>query len=247
MTTPDQIEDHRAALAYVDDWVAHLRSERAAIEQGEGEAADDWFHEHLNGMILIANTMAEDLARDFMTAQRRGWYRSKPAALRMRGQLAQLAELQTIFYPTRRGPQLAADGLHKWVWNSALDLWSDGHHRSAVQTAAASIETHLQLKLGRHDVSGADLARQAFMLAGPKPEKPRLRLPGVPPEQTQRYASAHDGAANFGAGCFMGIRNWAAHTADEADEQVALEYLAALSVFARWVDDAEVVTDGEDS
>ena len=43
---------------------------------------------------------------------------------------------------------------------------------------------------------------------------------------------------------FAGIRNVAAHTVaeTEADEQHALEQLAAVSVLARWVDDARVVT-----
>ncbi len=43
---------------------------------------------------------------------------------------------------------------------------------------------------------------------------------------------------------FAGIRNVVSHTLaeTEADEQRALEQLAAVSVLARWVDHAELVT-----
>jgi hypothetical protein len=42
-------------------------------------------------------------------------------------------------------------------------------------------------------------------------------------------------------GIFAGIRNPLTHEAGiELDEQVALEYLAALSILARWVDDSTV-------
>lgn len=40
----------------------------------------------------------------------------------------------------------------------------------------------------------------------------------------------------------MAIRNLATHDLNEPDEQVALEQLAALSVLARWIDDAKVKT-----
>ncbi|MYE68281.1 MAG: hypothetical protein F4236_09205, partial [Acidimicrobiia bacterium] len=48
------------------------------------------------------------------------------------------------------------------------------------------------------------------------------------------WRSAHYGAAHFGRGCAQAIRNLATHRTDDRTEQVALEYLAALSVLARW-------------
>jgi hypothetical protein len=42
------------------------------------------------------------------------------------------------------------------------------------------------------------------------------------------------------AGCFAGIRNPASHEhGDDWSEQKALEYLAALSILARWIDECE--------
>lgn len=47
----------------------------------------------------------------------------------------------------------------------------------------------------------------------------------------------------FADGVFAGIRNPLSHEAErELSEQEALEYLAALSVLARWVDRSEVET-----
>jgi hypothetical protein len=47
----------------------------------------------------------------------------------------------------------------------------------------------------------------------------------------------------FGAGCFEGIRNPAAHEHGLIlSEQVALEQLAAFSLLARWIEECEVET-----
>lgn len=46
---------------------------------------------------------------------------------------------------------------------------------------------------------------------------------------------------NLAEGVFAGIRNPLSHESDqELTEQEALEYLASLSVLARWVDDSSV-------
>jgi hypothetical protein len=99
-----------------------------------------------------------------------------------------------------------------------------------------------QERLGRRDVSGSKLMGEAFSLESPASGRSRLRFPGEPDPRSETYRSRHLGAMHFGQGCFEGIRNWAAHSIDTADEQVALEYLAALSVLARWVDQCEVLS-----
>jgi hypothetical protein len=48
---------------------------------------------------------------------------------------------------------------------------------------------------------------------------------------------------DFGAGCFAAIRNPIGHLPNEEVElsfQQALEQLAALSLLARWIDDAQL-------
>jgi hypothetical protein len=55
------------------------------------------------------------------------------------------------------------------------------------------------------------------------------------------------GAIEFGSGCFRAIRNPVGHLPNdeiEMKEQEALERLAALSLLARFIDDADVETVG---
>ena len=141
------------------------------------------------------------------------------------------------------GPQLSAPRFHPWVWGSARDLWDDGHYREAVQAAATSVEQQTQMKLDSV-VSGATLYSEAFNLKGRTGVR-QLRFDEIKEASTggaftQTWKSAHEGAAFFGRGCSLGIRNLVSHNIDPLPEQVGMEYLAALSVLARWVDDAMV-------
>ncbi len=79
----------------------------------------------------------------------------------------------------------------------------------------------------------------------PRPGHPRLRFDAIEDEQTRD--SMRDGAMNFGAGCFQAIRNPIGHLPNdehELSEQQALERLAAWSLLARWIDEAEIITAG---
>jgi hypothetical protein len=137
-------------------------------------------------------------------------------------------------------PNLPADRLHPWVWDSAKTLWSSQHFRQAVQAAATSINAKLQQKVGRRDLSDAKLIQDALSGSAPEPGKPRLRLPGDPTDES--IQSRQRGALQLGQGCAWVIRNPASHDDEEWDEQIALERLATLSVFARLIDECEVVT-----
>jgi hypothetical protein len=76
---------------------------------------------------------------------------------------------------------------------------------------------------------------QVFDLHDAEWDKPRLRLPGD--RRKASWKSQQEGVRFFGAGCFRAIRNPAAHEEDvDWSEQETLEYLAALSALARWVD-----------
>ena len=136
-------------------------------------------------------------------------------------------------------PHVAAKKLHEWVWSAAASLYDDGHYRQAVESAAVMVDNHLKAKLDRVDASGSDLVTQAFSIKPSEPGHPRLRFKQFDPASDD-WRSAHEGAMHFGRGCMMGIRNLAAHRSDELLEAVAIEQLAALSVLARWIDEAVV-------
>lgn len=97
------------------------------------------------------------------------------------------------------------------------------------------MNARLQQKLERHNSSDTTLRREAFSRDDPAPGRPRLRFPGDRSSETWR--SRQNGGVKFGAGCFEGLRNPAAHEHDlQLPEQVALEQLAAFSVLARPLD-----------
>ncbi|NKR46524.1 restriction endonuclease [Rhodococcus hoagii] len=138
-------------------------------------------------------------------------------------------------------PDLSAAALHPWIWGGASSLWQSGHYREAVGGAIRKLNAETQNKLGRRDVSETDLFKQAFSMDEPKPGKARLRR--LKDDGSDTYRSVQRGAMSLAEGVFAGIRNPLSHEVDqELSEQEALEYLAALSVLARWVDQSDVET-----
>ena len=87
-------------------------------------------------------------------------------------------------------------------------------------------------------MSEADLFKQAFSLDAPKTKAPRLRV--VPDDGSKTYQSVHRGVMAYAEGCYAAIRNPVAHSEGELSEDEGLEQLAALSVLARWVDQAQL-------
>jgi uncharacterized protein (TIGR02391 family) len=139
------------------------------------------------------------------------------------------------------GPALSVSTMHPNVWEASKSLWRSGHYGEAVSAAAKSVNAALQTKVSRRDQSDAKLVGDCFSLNPPQPGVPRLRL--MKDDGSDAYKSVHEGAAFFGRGCFMGIRNVLAHEyGPQADppEEVALHYLAAFSTLARWIDQATV-------
>ena len=174
------------------------------------------------------------------------WVRVLAAAETLVGVIKNARVREQILGPS--GPTLAAEGLHRWVWHAAVDLWAVGAFKPAVNAAAAAVEELTQDKLKRGDLSGAPLYTEAFKVGrvGEEPDGRRLRFPHLDEltedgKRNQSWTSAHQGAMDFGRGCAEGIRNMNAHGTRELPAQEALEYLAALSVLARWVDTARVI------
>ncbi len=140
-------------------------------------------------------------------------------------------------------PEMDAANLHPWAWESGASLWNSGFHYQAVMQAAIQINTETQAKLGRVDVSEVALFNEAFSLSEPKVGAARLRL--AEDDGSRTYENLHRGARAFADGLYTAIRNPGMHTpapADGGEEQIALEQLAAFSLLARWVDQADVAS-----
>jgi uncharacterized protein (TIGR02391 family) len=179
-----------------------------------------------------------------------GWARDRPAkdvefswlrdqASRAKAALQRQAELAEKLGDN--APDMDASNLHPWAWENGTSYWNTGHYHQAVMQAAIRINAETQAKLGRMDVSEVDLFNQAFSLDAPKPEAPRLRL--AKDDGSKTYENLHRGARAFADGLYTAIRNPGMHKPQQSDggeEQLALEQLAAFSLLARWVDQADV-------
>jgi uncharacterized protein (TIGR02391 family) len=151
--------------------------------------------------------------------------------------------------PVRRSrgtktPVPAIDQLHPIVWKEAETRWKTKHRHDAVLAASKAVNAMLQQKVGRNDVSEVKLVQSTFSSNPPSTAEPRLRFPDIADQQTRDSTTA--GVLQFGVGCFMATRNPIGHRPDnehEIAEEEALEQLAAWSLFARWIDRAEVVRD----
>lgn len=253
--------DHRWATAQLQSFVRQIDR---LIEFGEEDMAESIARRESGGInlprITAENLLATDpVMRDIMNAARPGFgdyptpegsltnhadpnywaFKVKPWALRAIGILDLGAEAREHLRPD--SPDLSADQMHPWVWEAAAPMWNAGSTQEAIAAAARSVNARLQQKIGRHDTSDARLCRDAFSLDPPQPGRPRLRAPGDRTSETWR--SRQQGAGQFGAGCFEGIRNPVAHDHGLVlPDQVALEQLAAFSVLARWIDECKVET-----
>jgi hypothetical protein len=202
----------------------------------------------LNPVMRTLINAAQSGLGDYLEPPEEGWsYETpywrdvvKPRALRAMGIHEFGEEARRRMRPD--SPDLTAEQFHPWVWEAAAPLWYAGSRQEAIHAAARSVNARMQQKRGHHDKSDSGLCREFFSLDPPAPGRPRLRFPGYAPSDSTRR-SRQQGAMDFGAGCFEGIRNPAAHKhALVLSEQVALEQLAAFSLLARWIDECEVET-----
>jgi uncharacterized protein (TIGR02391 family) len=138
-------------------------------------------------------------------------------------------------------PHMAADALHPWVWDAAQAQWKSGHYAEAVRAAAVNLNSRLQNKVGRRNLSDKKLVNEAFSDAPATEEHVRLRV--VSKDDSETYKSLQEGVRSFGVGVFMAIRNPLSHLpVEELDisQQEALERLASISLLARWIEGAVV-------
>lgn len=152
------------------------------------------------------------------------------------GAVRDLEEVEMRMTPT--APGLAADTLHPVVWQSAAVIWGTGQYRVAIGQASLALATHIKAR-AMSKLSDRKLVQDVFSPAPPTAERVRLHFPGDKEEDTWR--SRQEGLHLLAQGAYAGIRNISAHEDEEWTEQQALEYLAVLSVCARWAEETEIV------
>lgn len=163
----------------------------------------------------------------------------RDAAQRLLARLHTQDEVDARLGGFDNAPRLSASEFHHVVWGAASTQWELSNYHDAVLDACKIVNSYLQKKVMRDDVSERDLVKQAFSDRAPEQGKRRLRMNSIPDEQTTK--SVQSGVLEFGSGCFGAIRNPLGHRPKDdlpLTEQEALERLAALSLFLRWVDEA---------
>ncbi|MFI6220123.1 TIGR02391 family protein [Nocardia salmonicida] len=165
----------------------------------------------------------------------------RDAAQRLIARLSSHLEVAEKLGGLDNSPRIRASELHPLIWQAASAQWLTGHRHEAVLAAAKQVNSILQTKVSRRDISDLDLVKQAFSKDAPQPQKPRLRYSQVSSDQTAE--SMRRGVMEFGSGCFSAIRNPVSHLPNseiELTEHTALERLCAFSLFARFIDEADL-------
>ena len=126
----------------------------------------------------------------------------RDASSRLLARIASRAEINGLFIEHDDAPKLSASQLHSLVWRAASAQWSTGHRHEAVLAAAKAVNSQLQRKLERRDLSEAKLVREAFSEKPAEPGRPRLRVTGVQDHQTQE--SLRQGVMAFWRRLFSG-------------------------------------------
>ena len=232
------VDMHPNATAFTNAPAWSLSLARLGAPSAYSEAENE-INDSIHAVELIANEVDPKLANAIRARADNMWpyFPCDAACKELVRILSGRVKVARIL--ARSGP-LEAAGLHLWVWQAAESLWRDGHYPAAVERAASRIlDEELADKLGVP--RGASNIEAAFSDKSPTAGSPRLRFSHFPSGSKDWY-NAHQGAMHFGAGCEKAIRNLVTHGGRKPDPQVALEMLAALSVLARWIDEAEVVT-----
>ncbi len=233
-------------LAQLDDFIAattthHVPSPPGVISVGTYQTASTQEEVLKKAQVVeqILDRFVPGWRKLEVDTRRKQWELHREAAIRAREVVRRGEEMRQNLGDD--APEISAAKLHPWVWSVAASLWKSGHYRSAVEDAAKKVNAETQNKLGRRDISETKLFQEAFSLTGAEPGKSRLRR--MKPDQSDTYRSVQRGAMALAEGIYAGIRNAFNHeNPSDIDEQLALEYLAVLSVLARWVDESELET-----
>jgi len=120
--------------------------------------------------------------------------------------------------------------LHPRIGAVCADLYRDGHYRNAVLDASVALVNFVKEKSRRHDLDGAKLMREVF-----SPNAPILAFNDLT-DQTDR--DEQEGMMHLFEGAVLALRNPRAHALSDDSPELALEYIALLSLLAKRVEQA---------
>lgn len=124
--------------------------------------------------------------------------------------------------------------MHPWVTGAADGPFDDGRYRQAVSEAARAIEVRLKMKAELDELTATSLVQRAF-----SSDPAKARLCSQASSRTQRSGPTDSWApSSTGSAACSASANVLTHTDDDLNTQMAPEGLGALSLLARWIDEA---------
>jgi uncharacterized protein (TIGR02391 family) len=118
--------------------------------------------------------------------------------------------------------------LHQRIAAAASELYRDGHYRNAVLDAALALENFVKEKSRRHDLTGSGLMTTVFS------KNDSILAINNLADQTDR--DEQEGIMHLFLGAVLGLRNPRAHALFDDSAELALEYIALLSLLAKIVE-----------
>lgn len=148
--------------------------------------------------------------------------------------LRRLEEKKTDFGPDTVGRARAAfEGLdlHPRIASVCADLYRNGHYRNAVLDASVALVNMVKEKSRRHDLDGAVLMTTVFSKNNP--------MLAFNDRKDRTDEDEQEGMMHLFLGVMLALRNPRAHALPDDSPEMALEYIALISLLAKRLDYAK--------
>jgi uncharacterized protein (TIGR02391 family) len=123
--------------------------------------------------------------------------------------------------------------LHPRIGGVCADLYRDGHYRNAVADASVALVNFVKEKSRRHDLDGAGLMTTVFSKNQP--------ILAFNERRDRTEEDEQEGMMHLFLGAVLALRNPRVHTLLDDSPEMALEYIALISLLAKRVDQAKRV------
>ncbi len=121
--------------------------------------------------------------------------------------------------------------LHPRIGEAARELYGDGHYGQSVLDGSIALVNYVKEKSRRHDLVGASLMSTVL-----SPNKPILAFNGL---SNQMEKDEQEGFMHLFIGAVLALRNPRAHAIFDDSPEIALDYVAFLSLLAKRLDGAK--------
>lgn len=117
---------------------------------------------------------------------------------------------------------------HDEIVRASGELFTNGHYANAVEDACKVLDSFVQLRSGRTDISGTKLMQTVF-----SPNAPILAFNDMLSESDK---SEQQGMMHLFSGVILAIRNPRAHNLIQDDPDQALEYIGLINMLLKSLD-----------